>query len=100
MPLIVPMRYKERDFTLAFASDNPDPDQREPFTLSGDMPRMELAELLDFYGMDQEFGLSRDMEDCASGVLLATINAAGIIFDWPESMQDTPGEIDDPEEVN
>lgn len=100
MALTIPMEHRGRSFALVFESDTPDPQEYEAFSVTGDLARQDLAAIAYLAGQATEFGLCSDIEACDSGTLLATLNAGNVIFDWPESMIEHPGEIPEPEEIN
>lgn len=100
MALTIPMQHETRNFSLVFESDTPDPQKREAFTVTGDLKQLDVAAIVYLAGQATEYGLCSDIDACDSGTLLATLNAAGVSFDWPESMIEHPGEIPEPEEVN
>lgn len=100
MALMIPMMHRGRSFALTFDSSTPDPQEHEAFSVTGDLSLLDVQAIVYLAGQATEYGLCSDINACDSSTLLATLNAGGVIFDWPESMIERPGEIPVPEEIN
>lgn len=100
MALTIPMMHRGRSFALVFENNTPDPQEHEAFSVTGELSLLAVQAIVYLAGQATEYGLCSDMKACDSSTLLATLSAGGVIFEWPESMIDQPGEIPVPEEIN
>lgn len=100
MALMIPMMHRGRSFALTFDSSTPDPQEHEAFSVTGELSLLDVQAIVYLAGQATEYGLSSDMNACDSSTLLATLNAGGVTFEWPDSMIERPSEIPEPEEIN